>query len=200
MQHTKITITKEELSVMQNVSFLQTKIKVMEKMKHLLMELHNEINKEATELKIPKQLLSNHGKISKGENYKGMPYLILDYPRNFNKQNIFAVRSMFWWGNYFLFMLHVQGELYKGRMETVLKNLYKAKEKDVFIYLGNDPWQHELKSPANKHINDIKEFPANPEFIKLSIKLNLDEWDQLPQKGREAFRFFMKISGADDMS
>ena len=35
-------------------------------------------------------------KIAKGENYLGLPYVILDYPRIFGKEDVFAFRTMFW--------------------------------------------------------------------------------------------------------
>src|SRR5271169_1886033 len=40
-------------------------------------------------------------KISRGEQYKGMPWVMLDYPRVFGKEDVCAIRTMFWWGHYF---------------------------------------------------------------------------------------------------
>jgi len=34
-------------------------------------------------------------KISKGENYEGLPWVILDFPRYFDKENVFAIRCFF---------------------------------------------------------------------------------------------------------
>ena len=50
-------------------------------------------------------------KIAKGENYLQLPYVLLDYPRCFDKENIFAIRTMFWWGNFFSITLHLSGSI-----------------------------------------------------------------------------------------
>ena len=49
-------------------------------------------------------------RISRGEQYKGLPWVMLDYPRVFGKENVLAVRTMFWWGHYFTVTLHLKGE------------------------------------------------------------------------------------------
>ncbi|MFM9050702.1 MAG: hypothetical protein ACKOKF_00090, partial [Bacteroidota bacterium] len=36
------------------------------------------------------------GKIFRGENYEGFPYTLLDFPRYFSKDAVFAVRTMCW--------------------------------------------------------------------------------------------------------
>ena len=42
---------------------------------------------------LPAEMLFHSPKISKGENYKGLPYVMLDYPRCFGKTDIFAIRQ-----------------------------------------------------------------------------------------------------------
>ncbi|MFK5012123.1 hypothetical protein ACI4AC_27485, partial [Klebsiella pneumoniae] len=39
-------------------------------------------------------------KISKGEQYLQLPYVMLDFPRNFTDNDFFAIRTFFWWGNH----------------------------------------------------------------------------------------------------
>src|SRR3954452_928432 len=46
-------------------------------------------------------------KISRGENYRGLPYVMLDYPRIFSKDHTFAIRSFYWWGNFFSITLQL---------------------------------------------------------------------------------------------
>src|SRR4051794_24734884 len=53
-----------------------------------------------------------HPKISRGENYRGLPYVILDFPRNFGKEDVFAIRSFFWWGNFFSITLQLEGSFF----------------------------------------------------------------------------------------
>src|SRR6187402_1143085 len=58
----------------------------------------------------PEEIFRTDPKISRGENYKGLPYVILDYPRLFGREDVFAVRTMFWWGHSFHVTLHLKGK------------------------------------------------------------------------------------------
>ncbi|MGI8892961.1 MAG: hypothetical protein ACR2GN_05815 [Bacteroidia bacterium] len=199
MQHTKIAITKEELSLMQNIDFLLTKATVMKKMKLLLQQLQDEIGKAATGYNLLPNLFAVHGKISNGENYRGLPFLILDYPRVFGKEDVFAFRSMFWWGNYFLFTLHLQGKYLQMYKSVLIDNLKQEEISDIYISTGDNPWQHHLEdNNFSLYSNEIL-LPANPEFLKITRKLKLDEWQKLPEYGRESFVLFIRLLGADSL-
>ena len=38
-------------------------------------------------------------------------------PAVFSKENIFAIRTMFWWGNFFSISLHVSGKYFKTEID-----------------------------------------------------------------------------------
>ena len=199
MQHTKITITEEEMKVMTDTSFLFTKISVISKIKTLLLQLQDEISYGALNMNLPAEIFDLHGKISRGENYKGLPFLILDYPRYFNKKDVFAFRSMFWWGKYFLFTLHLQGTYWHKYRNNILQNLKNLESENIFVCKGNDPWQHDLAENFIP-LSDLNEIDAESDFFKISKKVDLAQWQQLPEAGKESFINFMKLSGADNMS
>src|SRR5580704_6024625 len=48
-------------------------------------------------------------KISRGEHYRGLPWVMLDYPRAFGREDVLAIRTMFWWGHTFSVTLHLKG-------------------------------------------------------------------------------------------
>ena len=84
-------------------------------------------------------------KISKGEQYLQMPYRILDCPRIFKGNDIFAVRTMFLWGNYFSVTLHLSGVF----LNTFRSKLIAAQQKlpaTFYICIHNDQWQHDFTS------------------------------------------------------
>jgi len=60
-------------------------------------------------------------RISKGENYKGLPWVVLDYPRCFGRDDVLAVRTLFWWGHYFSVTLHLKGS-YKEMFLPVIRD------------------------------------------------------------------------------
>jgi len=48
-------------------------------------------------------------KISKGERYGGLPWLMLDFPRYFVGDNHFAIRLFVWWGKFAGLYWHTAG-------------------------------------------------------------------------------------------
>ena len=76
--------------------------------------------------RLPAEVAEISPKISKGENYNGLPYVMFDYPRFFTKENVFAVRTFFWWANYFSVTLHLKGEYKEMFAETIFKKYFIA--------------------------------------------------------------------------
>lgn len=200
MHQTKITITKEEMDVINDTAFLITKSTVLQKMKLLLQQLQDEITFTAKNYNLPVELFKIHGKISSGENYKGLPFLILDYPRVFQKEDVFAFRSMFWWGNYFLFTLHLQGKFLEKYQALLIENLKGKANKGIFISTGDSPWVHHLEEGNFTEYSLTTIVPQQPPFIKLARKLELNDWEKLPVFGKESFMIFLRLLGADKMS
>ncbi len=143
------------------------------------------------------EALTKGGKISKGENYKGLPYLVLDYPRKFKTQDIFAYRVMFWWGHYFsatLLLGHM--DLMKYR-ETIVDQLEKLHNQNVFFCVNDSPWEHHFQKDNYVKIDrlgrqEINNFLVDHQFIKLSKKLDLDKWELLPQFAVESLILFLR--------
>ena len=120
-------------------------------------------------------------KIFKGENYLGLPFVMMDYPAVFEKDNIFAVRTMFWWGNFISITLHLSG-IHKNYWEN---NLLKKVETqpDIFITVGEDEWQHYFKEDnylafsllSTEQQKNIRE----KNFLKVSLKHELHHWNMM---------------------
>lgn len=86
---------------------------------------------------------SLNGKITRGDNYKGFPYVLLDYPNFFSKENILAARNLIWLGNGFYCTLHVRGDLLENVLNAIT-NLPPSRFENVLVYTGNDEWQHHV--------------------------------------------------------
>ena len=83
-------MTPQERAVIQNRAFFDLKKSATDKIIKELQELRQAI-KASTQFQqfdFPERTDTANGKISKGENYLGYPYLILDFPRRFEKGNI----------------------------------------------------------------------------------------------------------------
>src|SRR5688572_27384845 len=108
---TKISLSNEDISLIHDTSFFERKRKIFVKISQVFGQLEeaytNVVSK--TPGTLPEEVISQKGKISRGENYRGLPYLILDYPRLFSKEGVFAFRTLFWWGHPFSFTIHISG-------------------------------------------------------------------------------------------
>ena len=98
---TKLTLSSEEQLLVNNSNWILTKRTIIEKAVLLLSELQGKMKSVTLnyESLLPLAIISSEPKISKGESYRLLPYVLLDYPKYFDKENIFALRTMFWWGD-----------------------------------------------------------------------------------------------------
>ncbi len=184
MNQAKIRLSQTEMELVNNADLILTKNAILKKVNRLLGDLQVKqqqylaLHAAGLPVKVP----GSSPKISKGENYKGLPYLILDYPRLFEHTNIFAVRTMFWWGNFFSVTLQLSG-IYKKEAEEKLIVAYRAmKEKGYYCYINEDQWEHHFE-PDNYTLiselskNDFEKLVREKSFIKLANKISLQQWD-----------------------
>ncbi|NJN25258.1 MAG: hypothetical protein HC819_04405 [Cyclobacteriaceae bacterium] len=139
--------------------------------------------------------MSDQGKISKGENYHGLPYQMLDFPAIFSKESIFAFRTMFWWGNFFSVTLHLQGEALKKYRKNICAHINELSSEGFFVSTGPTPWEYHYESENYKLI-DIEDVArlAQENFIKLSKKIELENWAQLPFFAASQFQMLMQLA------
>ena len=157
MDEAKIQFSPAEMELMNNAGFILTKNRVLQKIKVLLEgiqeELVHAIYREPMYYSNP--VFQTSPKISRGENYLGLPYMVLDYPRQFDSFNIFAIRTMFWWGNSFSSTLHVSGS-YKEDLVPDIENAFDVLSKhQYYIGLNEDQWQHHFEEDNYKNIAEL---------------------------------------------
>lgn len=198
----KIQLSRFEMDLLNNSEWILTKNMIVKKAQTLLEQVQQNVSDYSKQYPdvFPGEVIAISPKISKGENYKGLPWLILDYPRYFDKENIFAIRTMFWWGNFFSTTLHLAGS-YKQRYNNPILNSYNELVKDDFYTCVNEEqWQHHFEAEnyvpvrdftASKFANNIKARP----FIKLSRKLSFSEWDNATRILSENFAQIIKWLG-----
>jgi hypothetical protein len=90
MNPAKIRLSQTEMELVTNADLILTKNLILKKVKwlleNLLVKQQEYVALHAAGL--PVKVSGSSPKISKGENYKGLPYLILDYPRLFEQENL----------------------------------------------------------------------------------------------------------------
>lgn len=199
MNQAKVQFSTSEMELMRNSEIILTKNKVLEKIKRLLEELQNDLKEkdQYNSDSMSANIFSIHPKISKGENYLGLPYLILDYPRFFKQQNIFATRTMFWWGNFYSTTLHLSGEC-KAQYLNKIQSAYNLLSQEKFsIGINEDPWLHDFTNDNYVLISSINEDEfknrcAKQHHLKIAKTLPLHN-DNVIQKLMENWRLLAKI-------
>ncbi|MBK8586251.1 MAG: hypothetical protein IPN88_12835 [Bacteroidetes bacterium] len=62
----------------------------------------------------------------------------------FNRESVFAFRSMFWWGNEFTFTIHIQGEAWEKFKSSLISNFEKLENRGILFCINESPWQYHL--------------------------------------------------------
>ncbi len=199
---TKIHLSKHEMELVQNREWILTKHAIINKVYQLFGELlatYKEISRQQTQSIID---FYKHlgGKISKGENYQGLPYVILDYPASFSKENIFAIRTFFWWGNFFSISLHLSGKKILAEKDFSKIFLF-LNENKFYVCINKDEWQHDFEPGNYISVSDLSENSfkeiSKKDFFKISKKHELNKWDEAPEFLKGSFEEiieFLKIS------
>ncbi|RYF96575.1 MAG: hypothetical protein EOO02_21965 [Chitinophagaceae bacterium] len=196
-QSANLILSDKELQLVSDETWIRMKDKILEKVAGIFGSLPSTIH-DCMKNNIPDfdSYCTTSPKISRGERYKGLPYLILDYPREFGKQDVFAIRTMFWWAHYFSIHLQLAGKYRSIFEERLIRNIstYKA---DLRLCINEDPWQHDMEeenyiSLSGKEDAEVAAMLQDHPFIKISLLIPFKDWNMLDVKLGEGYR---KISG-----
>ncbi len=180
MKSAKINVSEDELKLMLNKEWLYQKRMIIEKVYEFFSLLHDDYHKVAS----PKENMLGYlpvnrmGKISRGENLLGLPYLVMDYPALFSKEKIIAIRTLFWWGNFFSISLHLSGlEISPKR---VLPWLQYFNDHGFSINASGKEWNHDFDRDGfepftNNHTDYANKIATNGIF-RVSYKTSLIDW------------------------
>ncbi len=182
-----VKLSAAEIELVTNADFILTKNNIITKVYMLLGELSvfyvDEINKRKT---LPHEVVAITPKISRGENYEGLPWVMLDYPRYFTATDVLAIRTYFWWGNFFSITLQLKGKYQ-------IKN-FKSKISDWYLCCNADEWQHHFRADNYKPLNDFSDEEIEAlSFIKLAKKIPLTQWDDIEILIRNDFITILNI-------
>jgi hypothetical protein len=140
---------------------------------------------ESNQLLLPAVVTQSSPKISKGENYLGLPYVMLDYPRYFKSNDTLAIRTFFWWGNFFSISLHLSGAMKSTAILFLKSNFEWMQQNNYYLCIHSDPWEHHYEADNFRLLKNYSavEFEAmiqQKDFVKISISISLDQWNSVP--------------------
>ncbi|HYV94968.1 MAG TPA: hypothetical protein VE978_24550 [Chitinophagales bacterium] len=195
-----ILFSKKEIQLLKEESFFRTKRIITEKIFHQLSETVKAIQSTSSFKKIPfpKGTDISTGKITKGENYLGLPFIILDFPRLFSSERMFAFRTMVWWGNFASCTLLISGEQLSSAKENLLHHLSVLKRQEVSVCVNASPWLHHFENEnfLSLHLLSKKETAsilARQEFLKVARKIPVSQINRLPVFSAESFELFARL-------
>src|SRR5436190_13249617 len=199
IQQTKIQFLPAEMELVSSPDIILTKNAILQKIKSFFEELqmkqHDILEKYSSQL--PEEVLKISPKISRGENYKGLPWLVLDNPRYFQHNNIFAIRTMFWWGNFFSITLHISGNNKNNLLKNLTDNVSLLEKNDFYIYNGTKEWEHDIDPGSYKKLFTInkdelqKTFSAN-NFLKIAVKFTVESLETVEDKLLRNYELLVK--------
>ena len=185
---------------MRDQDFLITKNQVMEKTFGLLGTVESKLESLFKQSTIPTWYTKKSSKISRGEQYQGLPYMILDYPRIFEHEHVLAFRVLFWWGNFFSATLHLGGKYLDQYRDKLLERQNLIRQTPNYFCISDDPWQyhysHDYYQPAHgMEAERLDQALLTRSFIKISQKWSLEDYGQLPDLVATTWENMMSIIG-----
>ncbi|MEN9598945.1 MAG: hypothetical protein RL596_1256 [Bacteroidota bacterium] len=187
MRTAKITLSPKEQELVNNADWILTKNLIINKVYELFGQVSiNYVNtyQQFSEFEVA-PMFAIPPKISKGEQYLQLPYVMLDFPRTFTDTDYFAIRSFFWWGNHCSIHLLLKGSYLQTYGPSIdrfmaLSGKYTLETKDWYIGVGADPWQHHFETDNYLLLDNWKgKSVTNLPFLKLAKKIPLEQWDDI---------------------
>jgi hypothetical protein len=192
---TNFHFNESELDLLADTTFLTAKRKLTEKIIARFGELVTVYNEVIIPYsgKLPPESLVRNGKISKGENYRGFPFIVLDHPATFGKDGIFALRTLFWWGNSFSVTFHISGKYLELLPEDFPIKIHQYSNQDIYICINEQMWVHHVE-PGNYILlidyleSDHDRKLTQHGFLKLAIWVPVSEYHQLKKMATDFLR------------
>jgi hypothetical protein len=184
----KITLSAEELQLAANTEWILTKRTIIETAVQLFGQLaaQYKFHLQAHALRLPEAVIQSSPKITKGENYQLLPYVILDYPRCFQKEQVFAIRTMFWWGKSVSITLHVSDNYAAAGRRALQDEELLQQFQHYYLCVNDKEWEHHFEPDnyqpvAKLNSEQVQHIATNSPFIKLAVPFTLQQWNALPE-------------------
>jgi hypothetical protein len=192
----KITLSETEFALVRNSEWFFTKATIINKVFSIFNTVLDTI-RPMVEIH-PAAISEPSPKIFKGENYKGLPWVMLDYPRLFSESDVCAIRVMFWWGNYFVITLHLKGKYKDAVVNSEGFNLPSLKRKGLYCYHNSFEWEHDLARENYIPVDELEllnfsEILTKYYHFKLAKAGKLEDWESSVDSITNAYIEFLDM-------
>ncbi|HOA38667.1 MAG TPA: hypothetical protein PLQ65_00260 [Flavihumibacter sp.] len=196
----KIQLSEEESRLLADPAIILTKNRVLEKLAAVLGAISEQqvATMVARRSELPAICFNYPPKISRGEKYGGLPWLVLDYPRVFETDEMMVIRQFMWWGNFFSSTLLVSGPLQQQVLHRLLNTTNADLTDALYICVHASPWEHNFKE------TNLLSFAANTReewasllvkapFVKLAKKMPIDALEAIPAFLEKSFNDWLEL-------
>jgi hypothetical protein len=186
MNEAKLQLSADEMNLATNKDIILTKQRVVKKVCELMgiLSVQMQDHLGGTNFLLAPEIVNSSSKISKGEQYQQMPYVVLDYPRIFSKEHVFAIRIFFWWGHYFSSTLHLKGKYHHQYKQAISMAIGKGWLNNYQLAVEGNEFNFDLRQGQYEKIEDSQLSSVTEKFersfVKISHSYAITEWDKLP--------------------
>jgi len=163
-----------------NPEWILVKNQILQKVTRLFAELAELYLSNPSNANLPEEVIRITPKISKGDQYKGLPYLVLDFPRYFDKKHVFAIRTFFWWGNYFSTTIHLKGRYRELYADKFLNMMIADQKIEWMVNITEEEWIHDLTETEHwmKFSEADRDKVKKSDLFKISAAIPVLQWDE----------------------
>lgn len=189
-QNTKIIPTNAELEVACNTNFFDVKRELTTKIVTTLEQYGEKLLEDIIAPILKKNGTQSTGiKVSRGENFKGYPYIVLDCPRLYSTDTEVICRTIFRWGHGWSLHFTVQGKTF-ARIIHSLPVFLDSLSTDWRLYTGENIWEQDVDSILFVPVLSLSETALShiinqQGFLKIATQISLSEaveWPPFPQQ------------------
>jgi len=193
MQTSANNLTKHELDFISDKEYPLIKKSAMQKISTLFEEMGEQMKADET---LNAFFTKRTFKVSRGDNYLHLPYVVLDYPKISRAHFELHCRTMFWWGNYFSMNVFIKTS--KIDITSFYKNLSEntAAGQNVMVLTAENIWNQDLNAGEFINSNNIDKkvldvLAGNP-YQKISAIHDIKRSAELSEA---AGMFYKKVLG-----
>src|SRR5262245_43294773 len=124
------------MRMIQDTDFYPAKAEIVRKFNEEFMRLRDLLRTECRKTFYgagPEGCESENGQLVKGERFHDFPYVYLDFPKFFSKDEMFTFRSFFWWGHALFFCWFLSGPRLDEYKKRVLAGRAGISREAVFL-------------------------------------------------------------------
>lgn len=149
------------------------------------------LDEVANENWLPEEVKASKAKITRGENYQGKTWMVLDYPRVFEKESVFAFRTLFLYGDAVHCTFHISGRFLE-KFNDLPEKISHSEHPELLLCNEGNPWVHHVNAESFKPLSAAFADQHKPHgFIKFGKMIPFTSWEHIPE---EVTAFFRKIS------